>query len=155
MSNNKNKTNNLYHYTCLHHLQTIADAGYLKLTDANLTYTPMTKAVVWLTDDANVTTETKAYYGLDGTLLPPIFDKSVVKFTIPKKPHYKYWNVWKKQQKHDKDWLNQLEKGRKPENWFISEKEISLSDVSRIENTKTGEVYWINPDFVPKSAKII
>jgi hypothetical protein len=148
MSNNKNKTNNLYHYTCLFHLQTIADAGYLKLTDANLTLQPMTKCVVWLTDDANVTAETKGFYGLGGACVPYEFDKSVVKLTVPRKQQqYKYWNVWKKQQKHDKDWLRRLEEGRKPEKWFISETEISLSDVSRIENTKTGEVYWGNPDF--------
>jgi len=147
MLNNKNKINNLYHYTCLLHLQTIADAGYLKLTDANLTYKPMTKSVVWLTDDANVKAETKEFYGLGDVCVPLIVDKSVVKFTIPRKQHHKYWNVWKKQQKHDKDWLRSLEEGRKPGNWFISETEISLSDVSQIENTITGEVYWVNPDF--------
>lgn len=139
--------NNLFHYTCLHHLQTITDAGYLKLTDANLTFTPMTKTVVWLTDDATVTTETRRFYGLGDGCVPPIADKSTVKFVIPRKSHYKYWNIWKKQQKHDNDWLKRLEEGRKPKNWFICEKEISLSDVSKIENTITGEVYWVNPNF--------
>jgi hypothetical protein len=137
--------NNLYHYTCLCHLQTILDAGYLKLTDANLTFKPMTKTVVWLTDDENVTSEKRRFYGLDGTFTSPLYDKSTVRFVIPKKPHYKYWGIWKKQQKHDNEWLKQLERRRKSQNWFISEKVISLSDVSRIENTKTGEVYWVNP----------
>lgn len=147
MKNNNKKVNNLYHYTCLYHLPTIVEAGYLKLTDANLTFKPMTKSVVWLTDDANVTAETKEFYGLGDICVPPIIDKSTVKFTIPRKQHYRYWNLWKKQQRHDIEWLKILEKDRKPGNWFVSENEISLSDVSRIENTKTGEVYWVNPDF--------
>lgn len=146
--------NNLYHYTCLFHLQTILDTGYLKLTDANLTFAPMTKTVVWLTDDANVASETRRFYGLDGTFASPLFDKSTVKFIIPRKSHYKYWSIWKKQQKHDKEWIKQLERGRKPEKWFISEKEISLADVSCIENAKTGEVYWVNPDFAKQFTSV-
>jgi hypothetical protein len=148
MLKNKNKTNNnLYHYTCLYHLQTIADTGYLNLTDANLTFKEMTKMVVWLTDDANVTPERKEFYGLGDACVPYEVDKSVVKFVIPRKQHYKCWSEWKKQQKHDKDWIRKLEKGRRPKNWFVSEAEISLSDVSKIENTKTGEIYWVNPNF--------
>lgn len=126
----------LYHYTSTYHLSQILESNYLKLTEGNLSKEIENyKDVVWLTDMK----EPNAFdLGLDGS---PV-DKTEIRITIARKNSFKYWKVWSRKNKIDKDWAKILEKDRKPNNWWISEKIITTEDFLLIENVITGEVLY-------------
>ena len=125
----------LYHYTAKFHLASILKSKCLTLTESNLRYhVEMYKPVVWLTNDAN----SALGLGLESSMV----DKSEIKVTVKFLPHFKYWKVWSRKNKIDSKWANGLEKGNNANSWWISEKIITFDDILKIENVKTGEVYY-------------
>lgn len=125
----------LYHCTSTYHLPQILESQYLKLTDANLRADIENyKNVVWLTD---LEKPDAFALGLGG-----ITDKTEIRITIEKKKNFKYWKVWSRKNKIDKAWADILERDRKPNNWWISEKIIPMEDFLLIENMITGEVLY-------------
>jgi len=126
----------MYHYTSTYHLPMILEDGFLKPTESNLRADiENVKNVVWLTDLYEPTP-----YGLG--LVGSIVDKSEIRITITRSKKYKFWKVWSRQNKINKEWAKILEKDRNPNNWYISEKPIPIDDFIMIENVKTGEVLW-------------
>lgn len=125
----------LYHFTCLYHLSSIMAEKQLRTTCSNLRPdNTFTRPVVWLT--------TNAEPDLEGNALYSVMDKTEVKITIKRLPHFKYWLTWSRKHKIPTWWARALEKGHKPETWWVSERSITFEDILKIENTKTGEVYY-------------
>lgn len=141
------KNDVLYHYTCKEHLPKILESGYLKKTSSNLKPPKQDfleelsavnyKPVVWLTDS-----DLTDGHGLEGSA----YDKTAIKITVIKKPHMKYWRVWSKQNRMNKEWAKVFTEGRRDSTWFISESIIPLSDIVRIEERINGTVYYENKD---------
>lgn len=148
----------LYHYTCRKWLDSILENGYLKLSESNLTdwrkhrfdevaYNNGTmqlyKPVVWLTEDEEVTVENT---GLNSSL-----DKTEIRIAVKKQPYFKKWKKWSKENNINKEWAAILERGKNASSWWICETRIKLEDsVVKIENTKTGEVYFENEKYKDK-----
>lgn len=139
----------LYHYTSTYHLPKILGSQYLKLTESNLkppkseediiAYNNGTlslyKPVVWMTD---IDTTHDDGLGLTGSIV----DKTEVKVTIKKQAYFKRWTEWSEKNNINKNWARLLGKNKKPKSWWISEIPVKLNDVLKIENTKTGEIYY-------------
>lgn len=140
----------LYHYTTTKWVPAILESGYLKLTESNLkdmrasnywdpiAYNEGTmklyKPVVWMTD---LDTPDSNNLGL----ISPV-DKCEVRITIKKQPYFKKWLEWSRKNNINLEWARMLEKGRKPKNWWISETIVKMDIIVKIENLKTGEVYF-------------
>lgn len=139
----------LYHYTTSKWVASIIEDGFLKLTESNLkdlrksnwdqvAYNQGTlklyRPVVWMTD-----LDTPDSHNLG--LISPV-DKCEVKITIKKQQHFKKWLVWSRKNNINKEWALILEKGRKPKNWWISEIRVKMDLIEKIENLKTGEIYY-------------
>ena len=129
-------TNVLYHYTSIYHLPTILETGFLKLTESNLRIDiEMHKPVVW----ATTTKEPNGYgLGLDGSMV----DKTEIRIHLRKNNNFMHWSRFKKQNKHDKNFVQAIEKNRSPKTWWVSSQIIPLEDVLLIENRYTGEIYY-------------
>ncbi len=126
----------LFHYTSTLHLPMIMESKCLTLTESNLVYEkPMYKPCVWLT-----TSEDPKNNGLDGSIV----DKTEIKITVKWQKYLKFWVAWSKSNKIDKSWAKELTKGENPSSWWISEQVIPFSDLAKIENRYTGEVYFKN-----------
>ena len=126
----------LYHYTARWHLQSIMRSKFLKLTESNLRADiTMYKPVVWLT---TLKDPDEQALGLNGSTV----DKTELRITVRKQPHYMWWNKFSKRHKIDKEWQKLLEENRKPKTWFVSERIIPLEDILKIENRYTGEIYY-------------
>jgi len=76
----------------------------------------------------------------------------VIKITVKGQNHYERWKTWYVRNGIEKDEIIDLEHGRNPDTWFISEKEVSPSDIIKIENIKTGIVYYTQQNGVNEEA---
>lgn len=126
-----------YHYTSKVHVANILKSGHLKLTESNLKHdVELYKPVVWLTTKA---IPNDFELGLDGSVV----DKTEVKIIVKPQKHFKTWTKFKKENAPlNNKWIDVLENNRTPESWYISEKEVPLSQVELIENRYTKEVYY-------------
>ena len=146
----------LYHYTSRMQAEQIIKSGYLKLTPSNLIkpidarivkhedgtfgvvseISDPVKPVVWLTDS-----EDASRMGLECPNNPDF--KKQVKIVVPMKDAYKWWVTWAERNHMNKKWFKAFSAGVNYRSWFVSEEIISLADVARIEDVKTGEVLYI------------
>ena len=147
----------LFHYTTSLHIPSIMADGKLRLAESNLknwlklgydndAYNrgelKLYKPCVWMT-----TLEEPNVFDLG---LHSSADKTEIKITIKKQPYFKKWKDWSRANNIDKEWAQAFERGRKPTTWWISEFEITMKDIVKIENRYTGEVIFENPDFISK-----
>lgn len=133
----------LYHYTCVEHLPSIFNNGYLKLTCSDLIAPDGTletelrcaafKPVVWLTDSLS-----PKHMGLDGS----VFDKKAIRITVIKKDYMKRWSTWEPLKLMKRRWRDAYCKKMNWLSWYVSEEEITFSDILKIENCNDGTVYY-------------
>jgi len=140
-----NNPDMLYHFTSSRHLPMILEAGYLKLTESNYSFSRAGMyPVVWLVDAFHVDGLTN---GLNTEQTLAIGqDKTEIRFSIPMQPHFERWSSWSKytRKMKQKDWdilVFAQNSGETHRSWWVSEKIIPLSEVAKIENTKTDEIY--------------
>ena len=145
--------NVLYHFTSKYQLPLILKDGFLKLTESQLkpptqkeikemeqgNYSSLDKGaedlykpVVWLTDNGS-----PLNMGLDGS----VFNKKEIKITLKMREHYIKWYIWSSKNRADKKWLENLQRNKEHDSWYVSEKTIPITgdEIIRIENTVTGE----------------
>lgn len=144
----------LYHYTSRHQVEQIIEAGYLELTPSNLikptdlrmvryedgnygTVSEISdpiKPVVWMTDS------------LDGSekFTKNNAIKQRIRISIPMKDSYKFWVVWARKNRMNKQWFKDFTQNSHYGTWYISEEAIPLEDVLMIEDLTTGEVLLDN-----------
>ncbi|MEO1815520.1 MAG: hypothetical protein ABGU93_08030 [Acetobacterium sp.] len=145
----------LYHYTSRYQAEQIIEAGYLELTPSNLIkptdlrtvryedgnygtvseISDPVKPVVWMTDSLDGSEEY--------TKNPEL--KQRIRISIPMKESYKFWVVWAKKNRMNKQWFKDFTQNSRYGTWYISEDAIPLEDVLMIEDLTTGEVLWGNP----------
>lgn len=155
---------NLYHYTAIGYLSSIKEDGFLKLTPSDLIQpkdltivfdkergvwaakskmSDPIKPVVWMTDSLNAERQ-----GLElGSpwKLTAYNDKTRIRITIPMKSSYKWWLEWAQRNRMNKKWFKAYTKDMRYGTWYISESPIYLTDIAKIEDLHTGEVYYENP----------
>lgn len=135
----------LYHFTSGYHLEKILESGYLKLTESNLQLTKdwdivaynqgkqkLYKPVVWLTDKAE---EDAVGMGLESSKV----DKTSIRIAIKKQPYHKKWSKWRREQGMDTAWAKEMERGRAPKTWWVSEITIGVKDFLEVVDMRTGE----------------
>lgn len=77
-------------------------------------------------------------------------DKTEIRITIKKQPYFKKWREWSRANNIDKEWAQTMEHGRQSNTWWISELEVTMKDIVKIENRYTGEVIFENPDLISR-----
>jgi len=138
----------LYHFTSCRHLPLILEAGFLKLTESNHNLNRLGMyPVVWLTDSYEVDGRKNGLN--DDFTLSHGQDKTEIRFHIPIQPHFEKWSVWSRLTREMKKshWDSLISAGNSWETyqqWWVSEKIIPLSEVVKIEHTKTGNVFSIH-----------
>lgn len=144
----------LYHYTSTYHLPKIMKSEYLKLTDSNLKINfddeeselkrlqkynegtlKLYKPVVWLTDSEIPNVEDLGLYSA-------LVDKTSVRITVRKRPYHKKWTKWAKENNIDTKTFIVLKKSGNYKSWWVSEHIIKTDDFLKVENLKTGEIYF-------------
>ena len=126
----------LYHYTSSFGLSGILNAGYIAVFNNAL---ENNSGVVWLTSSSEPENHGLKYYDD----MPAEFDKTSIRLSVPHKPTFENWDAWSVKKGMDKTLKQILIETAAAEEtyltWYISENEIPLSDVIKIENIKTGE----------------
>jgi hypothetical protein len=133
----------LYHFTSRYHLPFILQSGYLDITESNYSFTKAgLYPVVWLTEDYEIDeVKNGLSFGEAGEV-----SKAEIRFSIPMQPHFERWSTWSRYTRKMKqiDWMTlvtSIGAGETHRQWWVSEKTIPLSEVAKIENTKTGEIF--------------
>ncbi len=140
-----NKPDMLYHFTSSRHLPMILEAGFLKLTESNYSFDCAGMyPVVWMVDTFEVDGHKNGLN--DDELLAYGQDKTEIRFSIPMMPHFEPWTKWcsatRRMKWRDRDALIQAADAEETHRyWWVSEKIIPLSEVAKIEHTKTGKIY--------------
>jgi epoxyqueuosine reductase QueG len=137
----------LYHFTCSAFLNEIFVSRYLKLSTSNLRLDKLDMfPVVWLTDSPNP--ENMGLLFQDD--MPDFLNKTLVRFTLRKKPYMKQWIEWSEEKGIDestKQVLIATASAKETYNtWYVSEQIIPFNDVMLVENLKTNEVYYRKED---------
>ena len=65
------------------------------------------------------------------------------------KEEYKWWLTWAQKNRMNKSWFKRFTNGYNYGSWYISESPIYLTDILRIEDLETGEVFYENPKAEP------
>lgn len=133
----------LYHYTCLEHLESILQAGEIKLTASNLLrpvnpqvingnvvdVTDDYKPVVWFTSVLDFGKARNC--GLNGSGA----DKTEVAITFEPKGNQTApkWSTWAKKHQIEREWFNDL-KAAAPEweNFYITEYPVKITEQTKI-----------------------
>lgn len=146
----------LYHYTNIINMRDILASSKLALTPSNLkeptdlhvgidafgrrayvSDTDKYKPVVWLTDS-----QSPAGHGLEMQNAHSLTLKTRIRFVLEKKPDYYVWNAWATRNRMNKSYRRRLTNGMDYLSWYVCEHEIPLSDVLRVEDVVTGEIYY-------------
>ena len=130
----------LYHFTSVGHYLEIVESGFIKLSPSNLLppdektafirslpnggkeYWDKNsdyKPVVWLTDLKNPDPSALALYP----------EKCKIRLTIKNCFMYEKWIDFANRNSMDKEWRRSIERGRRPEHWFISQSQIPYSAI--------------------------
>lgn len=130
----------LYHFTALHHHESIYRDGYLRTTESNIGspvallpphgehYGP---DVVWLTDQPD---PTPVDIAVDGALL----DKMQVRFAV-RLEDAERWSDFAEHHGIHPEWRRILEDGRRPETWWVVTRPVRLTEVTAIAVTIGGK----------------
>ena len=131
-----------YHYTCLEHLETIVNSGYLKLCQSNVNPPPEeatedTPQVVWLlkkplvgkTPDMLVS---QGYANVDGRNVPVRIDKSRVEIivNVPQEDVQRADKFFRKNNTPEW-WIKVLENasgGTKVKEWYVVERTVGQEE---------------------------
>lgn len=144
-----------YHFTSYNHMLEIAASGKIKLTCSNLLYptnprivngalvsdTDDYKPVVWLTNK-----DTSDGLGVDPiTRFKPVDDdKRRIRITIESGTLIvKKWLSWAYHNHMDAKWRDSLIKGQDYKTWYITETDIPVANITRIEDVYSGIDYSI------------
>ena len=159
MPDKPSKPEVLYHFTSPVALPSILRTGYLALSESNLNTSYCNCGVVWLT-----TSPDPANHGLkfDSTI-PAEMDKASIRISVRYKTSFKQWDEWSNKKGMDRGYKDILIGSAHAEEtyrtWYISEREIPLSDFLKVENITTGETFSIEaalkslPDIEPLKIK--
>ncbi len=129
----------LYHFTSPLGLAAILRSGYITLTDNNLNVRGENSGIVWLTSAPD-----PKNHGLkfDGAM-PAELDKTSIRISVANSPAFQNWDEWSDKKGINTDYKTVLiETACARETyrtWYVSECEIPLGDVVKIENVSTGE----------------
>lgn len=128
----------LYHYTSIERLPTIADRGYLEVTESNISRQRAHAGppVVWLTTHADPAT---ADNGLSGSA----FDKTRVRITVEvEKRRVHKWRPWARSHGIDRKWEDALSRVGGSGSWRVSTERIPSTAWLEIRDMQTGRVLW-------------
>jgi uncharacterized protein YdhG (YjbR/CyaY superfamily) len=141
----------LYHYTNLFSIDHIFGSGYLRLTASNHDFAnPNLYPVVWLTSSPMPDNHGLVFD--DG--MPDALIKNRIRIAIRYKPSFKLWDKWSKDKGIDQEQKEMLIETAHAEEtyrtWYVSEREISVRNIIKVEDLKTGEVLYDLMDEVNK-----
>lgn len=133
------KPDMLYHFTSPMHLTAILQSGRLALSDSNLNIKSGGCGVVWLTSSP-----APENHGLRfDDAIPAELDKTKIRITLRYQTSFKQWDEWSEKKGMDKGYKEVLIGTAHAEEtyktWYVSEREIPLEDILKIENLATGE----------------
>jgi uncharacterized protein YdhG (YjbR/CyaY superfamily) len=129
----------LYHLTSSVHLTAILQSGYIALSESNLGTREGNRDVVWLTSSPE-----PENHGLKfDDSIPAELDKTRIRLTVRNKPLFKLWDEWSNKKGMDKEYKEVLIATARAEEtyntWYVSEREIPISDIIEIRNLATGQ----------------
>jgi uncharacterized protein YdhG (YjbR/CyaY superfamily) len=141
----------LYHYTNLFSINHIFRSGNLSLTASNHDLAnPDLYPVVWLTSSPSPENHGLVF----DKQMPDDLIKNRIRITLRYKPTFKQWDKWSNSKGIDQDLKKALIQAAHAEEtyktWYISEREISVRDILKVEDLKTGEVLYNLMDEVNK-----
>jgi hypothetical protein len=138
------RTQTYYHFTSIERWPTVRDAGYLDLTESNMSknHPHAGPDVVWLTNKPEISAEG---CGLDTAL----FDKTRVRITVEVPIRsVERWRDWAMSRGIDSLWFRALTTGRVANSWYVSEKQIPSSAWVEVRDTKTGDLLLFDSDYL-------
>ena len=129
----------LYHFTSSVHLTAILQSGYIALSESNLGIREGNRGVVWLTSSPE-----PENHGLKfDDSIPAELDKTRIRLAVRFKPLFKLWGEWSDKKGMDKEYKEVLIATARAEEthntWYVSEREIPISDIIEIRNLATGQ----------------
>ena len=127
----------LYHFTSPEHLPKILEAGYLKVTESNLsrTRTHAGPDVVWLT--RNPEAAANNWWQVSGRRS---VDKVGIRFTVdvPKREAVRWWE-WARRRGIDPGWARTLAEVGGSGSWYVIERTVPAAEWTGIINARTAE----------------
>lgn len=129
----------IYHFTSPLGLSAILSAGHISLTESNLNIRNGNRGVVWLTSSPESTG-----HGLKfSDAIPAELDKMCIRITLPYQDRFRPWDEWSDAKGMDAGYkeilIGSADARETYRTWYVSETEISVADILKIENLLTGE----------------